>query len=105
MEYTSPFQADLLKSFAVVTRFTALINDRDLRLATSHIVEQAPHNGTYGFLAASDDIQALTKRDKVPVDEKMSLFTVRDMLKNIHNTLNPEPVEGDYANTPEEYPE
>ena len=103
--HIEPFQVDLLKSFAVVTRFTAVIGDRDLRIAVSHAIEEAPHNGTYGFLAASDNIQALTNRDGVSLDDKMSLYTVRSKLKDIHNTLNLRPVEGDYANTPEESPE
>ena len=105
MEHIAPHQVDLLKSFAVVTRFTALINDRDLRIAVSHIIEQAPHNGTYGFLAASDDIEALSDRDGISMGDKMNLYTVRDKLKDIHNHLNPRPVEGDYANTHEECPE
>ena len=71
---------DLLKSFAVVTRHTAIIKDRSLRVAVSHIVEDAPHNGTYGFLAASDDVQGL--------QDKMSLYTVRDALKSIHGQIN-----------------
>jgi hypothetical protein len=95
----------ILKSFAVVTRFTALFNDRSLRLAVSHHVMEASHNGTYGFLAASDDIQKLTQREGVSLQDKMNLYTVRDALKRIHEQLNPSPVEGDYANTPEEYPE
>lgn len=105
MEHIAPFQVDLLKSFAVVTRHTALINDRSLRIKVSHRVEEAPHNGTYGFLAASDDIQELTKREEVSLQDKMPLYTVRDALKRIHEQLNPSVMEGDYADTPEEYPE
>lgn len=88
MEHIAPFQVDLLKSFAVVTRFTALIDDRSLRLAVSHRVEEAPHNGTYGFLAAGDDVQKLTEREGVSVQDKMTLYTVRDSLKSIHEQLN-----------------
>jgi len=88
MEHIAPFQVDLLKSFAIVTRFTALIEDRSLRLAVSHRVEEAPHNGTYGFLASSHDVQALTKREGVSLQDKMTLYTVRNALTQIHEQLN-----------------
>ena len=88
MPHIAPFQVDLLKSFAVVTRFTALIAGRSLRNSVSIIVEDAPHNGTYGFLAASHDVQKLTEREEVSLHNKMTLYTVRDALKSIHEQLN-----------------
>lgn len=103
MEHIDPQHADLLKSFAVVTRFTALINDKALRIAVSHIVERAPHNGSYGFLAASDEVQKLCEPDNFLVADKMNLYTVRDAIKRIHEHLNNYPVDNDYDDIHEEH--
>ena len=100
MEHIAP----LLTSFSIVTRFTALISDRDNRIAVSNIVADAPHNGSYGFLAASDEVQKLTD-NKMQTSDKLHMYTVRDALKRIHEHLNLSPVEGDYADTHEEDPE
>ena len=79
---------DFLQSFATVTRFTAVIDDRSLRIAVSHIVANAPHNGTHGFLAASEEVQKLSERKEVSAAEAMNLYTVRDALKRIHEQIN-----------------